>query len=212
MRAGCARDSDGGLRYGTALVTIAALYVDRLGPYPKIPGVDCWDLTRDARKYRGPDPIVAHPACGPWGKLRHMYKGGEGGPDLAIKALRQVRTFGGVLEHPADSLLWWYDTALIECLGRFGAHVDEFGGYCLAIEQVEWGHVARKRTWLYLVNVPREALESAPFPGRAPTHWISGGRNIPGKRASQCAAAGVKIASGQQRRRTPPYLQSILCA
>lgn len=76
-------------------ITIAALYIDPRGPYPKIPGVESWDETRDARTYAGPHAIVAHPPCGPWGRLRHLYRGSE--HDCAPRAVEQVRTFGGVL-------------------------------------------------------------------------------------------------------------------
>jgi hypothetical protein len=55
----------------SALRTVAALYIDPRGPYPKMPVVDCWDETRDADRYAGAAPIVAHPPCGPWGALRH---------------------------------------------------------------------------------------------------------------------------------------------
>lgn len=79
--------------------TIAALYIDPKGPYPAIAGVDCWDATRDARKYDGPYPVVAHPPCGPWGKLRHLSRNDD--PSLALRAVEQVRRWGGVLEHPA---------------------------------------------------------------------------------------------------------------
>lgn len=82
---------------------IATLYVDPRGPYPKL-GVDCWDATRDARKYAGPGPVVAHPPCGPWGGLRHLYEGTE--HDCAPRAVEQVRCWGGVLEHPRNSKLW----------------------------------------------------------------------------------------------------------
>lgn len=40
---------------------IAALYVQTGGCYFGLPNVDPWDVHRDARKYDGPWPVVAHP-------------------------------------------------------------------------------------------------------------------------------------------------------
>lgn len=48
---------------------IAALYVQRNGSYAGLPDVDLWDEQRDARKYAGPYPVVAHPPCQRWGKM-----------------------------------------------------------------------------------------------------------------------------------------------
>lgn len=60
--------------------TIAALFVETAGCYFDLAGVDPWDQTRDARKYFGPHPIVAHPPCQRWGKLwaGHMGRRGIG--------------------------------------------------------------------------------------------------------------------------------------
>lgn len=186
---------------------IAVLYVDALGIYPKMRGVDAWDVVRDARLYDGPFPIVAHPACGPWGKLRHMYKGSEGDWTLACRGVDQVRKWGGVLEHPSHSLLWKSMS-----LPKPGQGFDAHGGYSIEVVQSDWGHVARKRTWLYLVGVPVWLVSAyaAPFPGRAPTHWISGGRGKPGRRLCDCLPPGIKAASAQQRRRTPPLFARFL--
>ena len=174
---------------------IAALYIDALGPYGRMAGVDPWPEWRDARDYNGPDPVVAHPPCGPWGKLKHQYEGSE--HDCAPRALRQVRKFGGVLEHPADSMLW----------DRFkmpkpGEGRDKFGGLTIAIDQCAWGHVARKRTWLYLVRVDMDFVERTTRSGGEPTHWASGSRTA----MRGAVPPWMKVCSAVQRRRTPPRL------
>lgn len=156
-------------------MTVAALYVDTArGPYASISGVACWgyasrdgrqrDLfapTRDARSYDGPFPVIAHPPCGPWGRFWWNYKGGEGAKECGPRAVAQVRAFGGVLEHPAHSGLW---TA---CgLPLPGGAADAHGGRTVLVNQCDWGHKARKPTWLYYVG-----CEVPPTPPeREPTH------------------------------------------
>lgn len=134
---------------------IAALYVDtRRGPYPAIPGVDCWGIERDATKYAGPWPVVVHPPCGHWGRYHQKaHDDGHTGPI----AVAQVRRWGGVLEHPKDSKLWR------ECgLPRPGEMPDAWGGYTILVEQGDWGHEAQKPTWLYIVGVDRKSLLAMP--------------------------------------------------
>jgi hypothetical protein len=55
---------------------IAALYVETDGTYYGLPDVDPWDQARDARRYAGPHPVVAHPPCQRWGRMKN------GGPSL----------------------------------------------------------------------------------------------------------------------------------
>jgi len=175
-------------------MTVAALYIDPGGPYPTLPDVECWDESRDARKYDGPWPVVAHPPCRNYSKLRHLATGDDS--DCAPRAIAQVHAFGGILEHPAGSLLW--KAAGLPLPGELW---NEYNGYTVELEQVEWGHVARKRTWLYVVGAPRGALEAPPFPGRQPTHWASGRRGM--ANPADNVPPGIKVCSAQQRRRTP---------
>lgn len=183
---------------------IAALYVERGGPYFGRPDVDPWDKERDARDYAGPWPVVAHPPCGPWGELRHLYRGNE--HELAPLAVEQVRRWGGVLEHPRRSLLWSH----CRIPGPTELFPDHVGGYTVDVAQVDWGHVARKWTRLYLVGIPRGALTFPPH--RKPTHWISGTRNRTRKGSGGVIPPGIKVCSAQQRRRTPPCFADWLIA
>lgn len=161
--------------------------------------VDCYDETLDARLYDGPHAIVAHPPCGPWGNLRHLSHGV--GKDCGPIAVAQVRKFGGVLEQPSGSKLW------ANCeIPEPGEPRDVHRGFSLLVEQCAWGHVARKRTWLYFVGVDRELVQSTLRIGGTPTHWVSGGRNPMrknGKTGGGCVPPGIKVCSAQQRRRTP---------
>lgn len=172
------------------MITVAALYIDPRGPYPRMEGVDCWDETRDARLYDGPHPVVAHPPCGAWGRLRKFHRADDA--DCGPRAVEQVRAFGGVLEHPADSLLW------PECgLPRPDNPDNQYGAFSLEVDQCAWGHVARKRTWLYVVGMTPGAVLPGIRTGGTPTHWCR-------KRPGEVVPAGIKMCSKEQRRRTPP--------
>lgn len=101
------------------MTPIAALFVETNGTYYGLPDVDPWDITRDARKYSGDDPVVAHPPCHLWVNLAAVnwkryrrvlpawYPGGNDGGCFA-HALASIRRCGGVLEHPAFSHAWAY--------------------------------------------------------------------------------------------------------
>ncbi len=169
---------------------VAALYIDPRGPYPRMEWVDCWDAERDATNYAGPFPVVAHPPCGPWSKLRHLYRGDEHA--LGLVAFQQVRKWGGVLEQPEGSRL--FDAAGAPTHpGKY----DAWGGRMIKVNQCDWGHVARKPTWLYTIRIDHLGIT---MPKHCePTHWCSGGGTGRGK-----TPPGIKVCSAQQRRRTPP--------
>lgn len=170
-------------------MTVAALYVDSRGPYPIMSNVDAWDETRDARKYSGPYPVIAHPPCGAWGSLSHLSHGAHA--DCGPIAVDQVRAWGGVLEQPARSKLWAH-------CGLPRPWSANSSGFAVEVEQVAWGHVARKKTWLYFVGVHWATVVNSIRVGGTPTHWCSGGGTKRGR-----VPAGIKACSPEQRRRTP---------
>jgi hypothetical protein len=142
---------------------IAALYVDARGTYATLPGVNLWDEKRDARRYAGPHPVVAHPPCSRWCRLaglveaRWGHKRGDDGGCFAA-ALDAVRTYGGVLEHPAYSDAWAaYGLARPPAAGGWVA-ADFEGGWTCHVEQGRYGHRAKKTTWLYAYGVELPSL------------------------------------------------------
>ena len=141
---------------------IAALFVQKNGCYYGLPGVDPWDEERDARKYAGPWPVVAHPPCARWCtmaklvELRHGTKVGEDHGCFA-SALASVRAYGGVLEHPAASLAFARFRLPIPVFGVWTSTVK--GEWVTEVAQVAYGHRARKLTWLfYCGSTPPVAL------------------------------------------------------
>lgn len=160
-----------------ARAMIAALYVQSGGAYYGLPDVDPWAEARDARRYEGPWPVVAHPPCSRWCRLaglveaRWGHKRGEDGGCFAA-ALRAVRTWGGVLEHPAYSDAWSaFDLPRPPASG--GWQRGTCGGWSCHVEQGLYGHPARKATWLYLYGGEPPELRWGRAAGTALVGWCS---------------------------------------
>lgn len=188
--------------------TVAALFVDPTGVYSRISGVDCWDQARDARLYAGPHPVVAHPPCQLWGAFaavnfkrwggEHNRPGNDGG--CFESAMGSIHRWGGILEHPANSRAW----------GKHGLDNPTGSGWSFSLAgwvcevwQSAYGHLCRKRTWLYYVGsvVPCE-LNWSRSEG---THQI-GFHDQRGK------AANKPTVSGRAASATPPAFAEALIA
>lgn len=133
---------------------VAILFVSKDSIY-KTMGLDCYDIDRDAKTYSGNLPIVAHPPCQLWGKFakinyarwggEHNKPGNDGGNfKFALDAVNQV---GGVLEHPAESYAW--PQYGLQYPSRLGGWQRSGQGWVCEVWQSAYGHLARKRTWLY---------------------------------------------------------------
>ena len=145
---------------------IAILFARSDSNYKSLPECDVWDAQRDARGWPGGSPLVAHPPCRAWGRLRHFAKPGPDEKALALWAVEQVRKYGGVLEHPVGSTLW--KAAALPLPGLS----DGWGGWTLVVNQHWWGHRAEKATLLYIVGCPPKALPPIPYRMDEPTHVV----------------------------------------
>lgn len=123
---------------------VAALCVARISVYKSLDGVDCYDIERDARTFAGGMPIVAHPPCRAWSAhCAHQAKAPQAEIDLAPWCIDQLKHWGGVLEHPANSRLWEYCALPGPGETRGDLH-------CMEVLQAWWGDSRPKRTWLLL--------------------------------------------------------------
>jgi hypothetical protein len=145
---------------------IAALFVEKDGCYSGLDDVDPWDEARDARKYAGPHPVVAHPPCQRWGRFwhgstrkPHQFKKGDDGGCFAM-ALMDVIRYGGVIEHPADSHAWarFRINKPPRVGGWIKAHDLHNDAWTCCVYQGNYGHLAGKPTWLYVSGIAGEDL------------------------------------------------------
>jgi hypothetical protein len=155
----------------------AALFIDPNGPYSEVDGLDLWDKSRDARLYSGPYPVIAHPPCNRWGKMAPInYKrwGTQIGEDGGCfeSALKSVRSYGGVLEHPSQSLAWKSFELLKP---KFGIWTQLSSNEWVAeVNQSDYGHLSTKKTWLFFVGNKPTPVKSVGSKGK---YQIGGGVN-----------------------------------
>jgi hypothetical protein len=207
---------------GGGVLTVAALYVETGGPYFSdlftcIAGVDPWDEARDARLYAGPHPVVAHPPCQRWGDMwmgsplaiaqtGDRKKLGDDGGCFAA-ALAAVRRWGGVLEHPEGSRAWAHFG--LTSPPREGGWVvaDNAGGWTCRVEQVAYGHVVRKPTWLYAHGVELPALKWGVDPRKLPSMAQPSAARIASGRTPSVNPHGIP---DKLRVHTPPAFRDLL--
>jgi hypothetical protein len=196
---------------------IAALFVMRGGCYYGLPDVDPWDEALDARKYSGPYRVVAHPPCERWGRYwggapttwPRLIKGDDKG--CFASALASVRRWGGILEHPEGSAAW--PAFGLMRPPREGGWVpadwiEGFQGYTCAVEQANYGHRARKLTWLYACGVHLPELKW----GRAEGDFVrlEDGFHSAEERARAIKTGACQRLSKNQRIATPIPFRDLL--
>ena len=206
---------------------VSVLYCESGGVYPGLVGREqCWDEARDARRYNGPHPVVAHPPCARWCRLaesvyartkKDEHRPGNDGGCFA-SALAAVRTWGGVLEHPAESKAWrHFDLPAVpraarkRRLGRklapvrVGWHGSLGTGWVCEVWQSAYGHPAPKRTWLLYVG--RQPPFELRWDRPAGTHAVGGDSR---KRRAQGAAARPRLTSKQNLTTPPEFARELL--
>ncbi len=195
---------------------IAALFVETDGVYFGLPEVDPWDEQRDARKYKGPWPVVAHPPCARWGAywwggpsaLERKKLGDDGGCFAA--ALWAVRTFGGLIEHPAYSRAWkWFGITPPRRNGGW-TELDQYGGSSCCVEQHRYGHEALKATWLYAVGVRLPELRWGRSPPGTGRPWDNYRCHTPEERRRARRTGICQRLSNKQRKATPVEFRDLL--
>jgi len=182
--------------YERATSVIAALFVVREG---------CYSV---------PWPVIAHPPCERWGRYW------SGGPSAKVRrtlgddegcfssALASVREWGGVLEHPEASHAFkahglnrphwregWIDAG------------DGMGRVC-CVAQGNYGHLARKLTWLYAVGIEYPELDwSIPAPR---TRLDCGFHSAAERKARSTTKGACSRLTHAENLATPPQFRDLL--
>lgn len=173
---------------------VSVLFARHDSNYKTLNAVDVWDAERDAMNWPGGTPVVAHPPCRAWGRLRQFAKPTLGEKEYALWAVEQVRKWGGVLEHPSQSTLW-NAAALPSTQMR-----DKYNGWTLPINQHSFGHRAEKKTWLYICGCEPKNIPDLPLILGKATHCIRPTKSYP----------RLPSVTKAEREHTPPDLSEWL--
>lgn len=108
------------------------LCVNKKSIYKEL-GMNCYDQDRNAYTLTGSEPVICHPPCQQWSRLKHFAIYNREERDLAHFCLEKIHKNGGILEHPEGSS--FFKEAGIKPT--------------ISIDQFWFGFPARKRTYLY---------------------------------------------------------------
>jgi hypothetical protein len=162
------------------------LFCQEKSTYNSLP-CDVFDINRNALTIDNNLPAIYHPPCRMWSRLRGLSNFYPGEKWLAVWSLMRIRRYGGILEHPAGSSLFHKHIAR-------STRPDKYGGFVISVNQSWFGHVARKKTYLYIVGCEMSQLPPIPLCFNAIEKKIS---------TSKRSAPGSKKASKYHRNYTP---------
>ena len=183
----------------------AALFCRKDSAYKSRSAWDVYDIDRDATKYNGNVAVVCHPPCRSWGVLSHMAtRGREGEKELGTWGIEKVIENGGILEHPSGSRLFNHipiDEGFLIEIDQHDLFDHMQKGFVIEIDQYDFGHVAHKKTKLFIHGISKHELPPLP-PKDESIHLCE-----KGKRRSICGdVKGTTNCTQYQREYTPEAL------
>ena len=146
---------------------IPVLFTEPNSNYKLFENLDAYNLERNAFTYSDRLPLIAHPPCRLFSRLRTFSNAPVQEKKCAYFALSQIRQFGGILEHPRSSLLW--KTGNFDLSGN----IDNYGGFLRSVNLSWFGFPCEKKTMLYFVGINPSQLPAFPLSFDAITHQIS---------------------------------------
>lgn len=174
--------------------TVTALFTRKDSIYRYLLS-DVYDKERNALNYQGTNPVICHPPCRSWGRLRGQANYIKEEHEMALFAVEKIRKNGGILEHPVSSKL--FGNVL-----PYPGTKDQFGGYSICIDQFWFGHPCKKKTLLYICHIDEYSMPPLPLNFNCIQHVIS----TPKRRKSGIRSSIKREVSKADRERTPAGL------
>ena len=116
---------------------IAILCASEKSNYFKLEGLDIYTASRSAYSFNSDYPVIAHPPCAQWSRLRKFATQNEHQKQLGIFCVQKIFANGGILEQPCGSTLF----------AAAGVRPN------LSIHQTWFGLPVRKRTYLWFYKI-----------------------------------------------------------
>lgn len=134
---------------------IPVLFTNVISNYNNDNRFEPYNINNDAMNFNDNRPLIAHPPCRLWSKLKGLSTAPQHERGLAYHALYLVYKNGGILEHPYPSDLWNQTGLLTTKLKK--NHI------LLKINQGNFGLEIRKPTLLFINGLTHNQLPDYPF-------------------------------------------------
>lgn len=145
---------------------ISILFADTQSHYYSIPGLDVWNVNRNALNFNDSNVCIVHPPCRLFSRLKSFSTAPAHEKEFAFFAMDKVILNGGIFEHPVGSSFF----KEYSLSGRY-KHRMNFG-FLTSINLSWFGYPAVKKTLLYFHGIKRSQVLAHPLQFDAITHVV----------------------------------------